>query len=359
MLNAQLVLEDGTVFVGNAFGHETIQIGEVIIQTGMTGYQEVLSDPAHENHIVVMTYPLIGNYGLNHDDFESITSSVRGLVVREKCNTPSNFRSTESIHSYTRANNIPAIEGIDTRKLTHHIRKHGTMKGLIAPLSIDVNEALAMMVHEADDEQQATDVSTVRPFVVPGRGKRIILVDLGAKHGILRSLTERDCHVTVVPNLYALEDIIRLQPDGMILSNGPGLASQQRDVVQVVREVMKTIPVFGIGLGHHVFAAACGAEIRKKKNGRYVTGLPVTHLASETTQFTSMYQTEEIVEKSLEHLPVEIIERIADDGSIARLQHTSYDAFSVQYYPESAPGPEEAAHLFDHFLSLCTTTHTS
>lgn len=359
MPNAQLVLEDGTVFVGHAFGAKEVRVGEVIVQTSMTGYQEILSNPAYANHIVVMTYPLIGNYGLNHDDFESITSFARGLVVREQCTAPSNFRQAESIDSYTRANNISGIEGIDTRKLTHHIRERGSMKGIIVPRSTDIKEALRLIREQLEENMILKEISTARPYVVPGRGKRVVLIDLGAKHGILRALTERDCHVTVVPSNYPMEEIFRLQPDGMIVSNGAGRVSDVAHVVGMLKEAMQTIPIFAIGLGHLLFAVACGAQVRKKKSGRYVTGFPVTHVEHETTHFISIHQSEEIVMESMEDLPLRIVERMSDDGSIAHLQHQTYDAFSVQYDPESAPGPEESAHLFDYFLSICTITRPS
>lgn len=359
MHNSKLVLADGTEFPGNSFGSTDLNVGEVIIQTGMTGYQEVLSDPAHANHIIVMSYPLIGNYGLNHDDFESIKPSIRGLVVREKCNTPSNFRSTESIESYTDVNNIPAIEGIDTRKLTHHIRRKGSMKGIIVPISVSKEEACAHIASEKDVIQSIETISTLNPYIVPGRGSRIVLIDLGLKHGILRSLTNRNCHVTVVPYNYAIEDILRLQPDGVVVSNGPGNVADFDVVIDTVATLLKTTPLFGIGLGHLAFATACGAKVQKKKNGRYVTGLPITELSTHTTRFTSMFQSEEVIEESLANLPLQVTERIADDRSVASLRHTTYQAFSVQYNPEGAPGPDETSHLFNRFLSYCSNKRNS
>lgn len=359
MHNAKLVLEDGTEFYGNAFGSEMIQTGEVVIQTGMTGYQEVLSDPAHANHIVVMSYPLIGNYGLNHDDFESIDPAVKGLIVREKCNHPSNFRSTESLDSYTKVNNIPAIEGIDTRKLTRHIRTHGSMKGIIVPSTMEKNEAISYMSRSVEEFSNVDSLSTVKPYVVPGRGKRIVLIDLGLKHGILRSLTKRHCHVTVVPYNYGVEDISRLQADGIIISNGPGLIKDIPFVVQTIQSLMGTTPLFGIGLGHLAIAQACGANVEKLFAARYVTGLPVIDVEKKITHFTSMHQTEKIIESSIEGTPLEITERVSEDGSIAGLHHRSLPICSVQYNPESAPGPEESSYLFDAFLTSCTKKHTS
>lgn len=353
------MLEDGTEFLGYAFGSTEQKVGEVIIQTSMTGYQEVLSDPAHANHIVVMAYPLIGNYGLNHDDFESIEPAVRGLVVREKCDVPSNFRSTESINEYTDANHIPAIEGIDTRKLTRHIRTNGTMKGVIVPISMTTEEAQTVITNEAREVEAVQDISTVKPYVVPGRGKRIVLIDLGLKHGILRSLTNRNCHVTVVPYNYRVEDIVRLQPDGIIVSNGPGKIGDIESVTAAVKTLIPQIPLLGIGLGHLAVASACGAHIKDTTNGRYVTGLPVIHEETNITRFTSMHQSEEIIEESLQALPLKVIERIADDGSIVSVHHSNYPVFSVQYNPESSPGPEETSYIFDQFLSYCSTKHIS
>lgn len=358
MHNAKLVLEDGTEFYGSAFGSETIQTGEVVIQTGMTGYQEVLSDPAHADHIVVMSYPLIGNYGLNHDDFESINPAVKGLIVREKCNHPSNFRSTESLASYTKVNKIPAIEGIDTRQLTRHIRQHGSMKGIIVPSTMEKNEAISYMSSSSEEFSSVRSLSTVKPYVVPGRGKRIVLIDLGLKHGILRSLTKRHCHVTVVPYNYATEDIARLQADGVIISNGPGLIKDIPSVVQMIQSIKDTTPLFGIGLGHLAIALACGAKVEKLAAGRYVTGLPVIDVEKKITHFTSMHQTEKVIESSIEGKLLEITQRVSEDGSIAGLRHRLLPICSVQYNPESAPGPEESSYLFDEFLTSCTKKHS-
>lgn len=350
----QLVLEDGTVFTGKAFGSEINTSGEVVFNTGMTGYQEIISDPSYCGQIVTMTYPLIGNYGINRDDFETIMPSIKGLVVKEHCVSPSNFRAEESIDSLLKFHEIPGISGIDTRKLTKLIRNHGTLRGMFTDASANVEESIAELKAKALLTNQVERVSTVKPYVVPGRGKRIVLVDFGMKHSILRELTKRDCHITVVPYNYTTASILRLKPDGVVLSNGPGNPKNVPEAIKVVAELVNKLPIFGICLGHQLFALACGADTEKMKFGHRGTNQPVKDLERNKTYITSQNHGYSVKKDSLQNTELELTQIALNDGTVEGVKHKYLPAFSVQYHPESAPGPEDTNYLFDSFLQLIT-----
>ncbi|MDC3416456.1 glutamine-hydrolyzing carbamoyl-phosphate synthase small subunit [Aquibacillus salsiterrae] len=359
MEKRQLVLEDGTVFTGVAFGSGQASVGEVVFNTGMTGYQEILSDPSYCGQIVTLTYPLIGNYGINRDDFETITPSIHGLIVKEVCDYPSNFRSDESLDSYLKANNIPGISGIDTRKLTKILRKHGTMRGIFTAIGQSTEEALAMIKKTPMITDQVKRVSTVKPYVVPGRGKRIVLVDFGMKHGILRELTKRNCHVTVVPYNYDAESILRLKPDGVMLTNGPGNPKDVPSAIKMISHVIQEVPVFGICLGHQLLALACGANTEKLKFGHRGSNHPVKDVMLNKTYITSQNHGYAVTVDSLNHTDLELTQIALNDNTVEGIKHKNYPAFSVQYHPESSPGPDDTNHLFDVFLTTIDQHHAS
>ncbi|WP_182199096.1 carbamoyl phosphate synthase small subunit [Paraliobacillus salinarum] len=357
MYKRQLILEDGTVFIGEAFGSLEESVGEVVFNTGMTGYQEILSDPSYCGQIVTMTYPLIGNYGINREDFETITPSIHGLVVKESCQHPSNFRSGESLDSFLQANEIPGISNIDTRKLTKIIRKHGTMKGILTEGYLEFADKeyenrlkAAKLMHN-----QVSLVSTVKPYVVPGRGKRIVLIDFGMKHGILRELTKRNCHVTVVPYHYSAKEILRLKPDGIVLTNGPGDPKDVPDAIEMIANVIRDIPIFGICLGHQLLALACGADTEKMVFGHRGSNHPVKDLNSGRTYITSQNHGYAVTVDSLAKTDLSLTQVALNDGTVEGISHKKYPAFSVQYHPESSPGPEDTSHLFDQFITEIDT----
>ncbi|MCZ0703362.1 carbamoyl-phosphate synthase small subunit [Natronobacillus azotifigens] len=353
MLKRQLVLEDGTVFNGEAYGCLKENSGEIVFNTGMTGYQEILSDPSYCGQIVTMTYPLIGNYGVNRDDFETIDPSIHGLVVKEMCDTPSNFRNEEPLDTYLKAKGIPAIAGIDTRKLTKIIRKHGTMKGILTAATEErQTETLEIT---ADWPRLMTNqverVSTSNPYVVPGRGYRIVLVDFGMKHGILRDLTKRKCHVTVVPYHYQADEILRLKPDGIMLTNGPGDPKNVPEAIQMIKDLIGKVPIFGICLGHQLLALACGGDTEKMKFGHRGSNHPVKDLTRNKTHLTSQNHGYAVTEKSLVNTDLVLTHVAINDGTVEGIRHRQYPAFSVQYHPESSPGPEDTSYLFDQFMT--------
>ncbi|WP_112180781.1 carbamoyl phosphate synthase small subunit [Paraliobacillus zengyii] len=357
MLNRKLVLEDGTIFTGKAFGSLNKSVGEVVFNTGMTGYQEIFSDPSYCGQIVTMTYPLIGNYGVNRDDFETINPSIHGLVVKEMCEMPSNFRSEESLDSYLKAKDIPAISGIDTRKLTKIIRKHGTMKAILTEASLEVSEKdeLAALSNATFMRDQVERVSTVKPYVVPGRGYRIVLVDFGMKHGILRELTKRMCHITVVPYHYSAEEILRLKPDGIMLTNGPGDPKDVPEAIEMIATIINQVPIFGICLGHQLLALACGADTEKMTFGHRGSNHPVKDLEEDRTYITSQNHGYAVTADSLVGTDLVLTQIALNDSSVEGIRHQAFPAFSVQYHPESSPGPEDTSHLFDAFLTEINT----
>ncbi|WP_156290407.1 carbamoyl phosphate synthase small subunit [Oceanobacillus salinisoli] len=352
MAKRQLILEDGTVFIGTSFGSERTQSGEVVFNTGMTGYQEVITDPSYCGQMVTMTYPLVGNYGINRDDFETITPFINGFIVKEVSTSPSNFRNEESLDHFLKAHDIPGISGIDTRKLTKIIRKYGTMKAMIADMDQSAEDIAAKLKHTSFPTDQVSRTSTVKPYVVPGRGMRVVMVDFGAKHGILRELTKRDCHITVVPYNYSAENILRLKPDGIMLTNGPGDPKDVPEAIKMIKQVIGNIPIFGICLGHQLLALANGADTEKLKFGHRGANHPVKDIHTNKTYLTSQNHSYAVSEASLKGTGLELTQVALNDSTVEGIRHTLYPAFSVQYHPEASPGPEDTNYLFDEFLNM-------
>lgn len=361
MRKRKLIFEDGTVFTGQAFGSMAASSGEVVFFTGMTGYQEMLTDPNYNGQIAVMTYPLIGNYGINRDDFETITPFVRGVVAKEITDIPSNFRSEETFAAFLERENIPGITGIDTRMVTRLLRKKGTMRAIITEVGKDEysDRELEEMFTALAEENLVAQSSITRPYIIPGRGKRITVVDLGMKQSILHELTERDCNVTVVPYDVTVEDILRFKPDGVLFSNGPGNPLHLPTVVQTINQLLGKIPIFGIGLGHQLFALACGAEIGKLYVGNYGTSYVVKDVVSDLCYSTTQSRHYYVKEDSLPQTDLQVRFRALNDGQVEGLVHQKYPAFSVQFNPEGAPGPNDTNYLFDQFLELIERFHAT
>ena len=351
-MKRQLILEDGTVFVGTAFGSEEEGAGEVVFNTGMTGYQEILSDPSYCKQIVTLTYPLIGNYGINRDDFESISPSISGLIVKEAAKHPSNWRNEETIDDLLKVLNIPGLEGIDTRKLTRLIRNYGTLKGKLCPMDVNVNEVVEELKATALITNQVSLVSTKESYNSPGRGFRVVLVDFGMKKGILRDLNKRDCDVVVVPYNATAEQILRLNPDGIMLSNGPGDPVNVGCAVEMIKGVLGKVPIFGICLGHQLLALAAGATSSKLKFGHRGSNHPVRELVTGKIDITSQNHGYTIDAESIKNTRLAITHVAVNDGTVEGIEHLDYPAFSVQYHPEASPGPDDANHLFERFMEM-------
>lgn len=351
-MQARLLLEDGTLFTGQGFGAEGGSVGEVVFNTGITGYQEVLSDPSYCGQIVTMTFPLIGNYGINRDDFESIRPYIHGFVVRRHEEVPSNWRAQYTIDQLLKEYGIVGISDIDTRMLTRILRQHGTMKGILTTGNERVEELQERLGVTPLLRDQVALTSTKSVFSAPGEKERIVLVDYGAKSGILRELSKRGCDVIVVPQDATAEEIRRLHPDGIQLSNGPGDPKDVPHAVATIRELLGEVPIFGICLGHQLFALACGADTDKLKFGHRGGNHPVKELESGRCFITSQNHGYTVKEESVAGTELEVTHINNNDKTIEGLKHKRYPAFSVQYHPEAAPGPYDSSYLFDRFLEL-------
>ncbi len=351
-MQARLILEDGTVFKGKSFGSTRESFGEVVFNTGITGYQEVLSDPSYCGQIVTMTYPLIGNYGINRDDFEAIRPYIHGFVVRQAEEVPSNWRASFTLDDLLKQYDIPGISEIDTRMLTRKIRHFGTMKSVITTSSLPDEHYVEQLKSFELMNDQIQRVSTGQLYFSPGTAERIVLVDFGSKSGIVRELAKRNCDVVVVPYDATAEQIRRLRPDGVLLSNGPGDPKMVPQSIDTIRELVGEIPLFGICLGHQLFALASGADTAKMKFGHRGGNHPVKDLLHNRCYITSQNHGYTVLEDSIQGTDLEVTHINNNDKTIEGLRHKSAPAFSVQYHPEAAPGPFDSSYLFDEFLEM-------
>lgn len=351
-MQAKLLLEDGTLFTGRSFGAEGETTGEVVFNTGITGYQEVLSDPSYCGQIVTMTYPLIGNYGINRDDFESVRPYINGFVVRRHEPVPSNWRAQYTIDELLREYGIIGISDIDTRMLTRRIRHQGTMRGILTTASLSNEELMERLQATESTIDQVSRTSTRHVYSSPGAKERIVLIDYGAKSGIVRELTQRGCDVVVVPQDTTAEQIRRLHPDGIQLSNGPGDPKDVPHAAEVISQLLGEYPIFGICLGHQLFALACGGDTEKLKFGHRGGNHPVKDLSTGRCYITSQNHGYTVKEDSIHGTDLEVTHINNNDKTIEGLKHSKYPAFSVQYHPEAAPGPFDNSYLFDQFLQM-------
>ena len=347
-MNINLVLEDGSCFEGLSIGAPLTPsseiFGEVVFNTAMTGYQEAMSDPSYCDQILTFTYPMIGNYGINRDDMETLTPYLKAVVVNESCQNPSNWRTNSSFHEFLKTFNIPGIAGVDTRKLTRIIRKQGTMKGLLTrSKTFDGFSDLQL------PEDQVQKVSTKSAYSIQGKGPRVIVIDYGCKSSILDYLKQEKFEIIVVPYNAGLNDINALRPDGIFLSNGPGDPKTMLPYIKNIQQLQQTYPVFGICLGHQLLALAGGADTVKLKFGHRGYNHPVKNLKADRTFMTSQNHGYTVDKKSLENTQLSITEVNLNDDTIAGLRHLVHPTFSVQYHPEANPGPHDSSYLFGEF----------
>lgn len=346
-----LILEDGTIFEGEAFGADIDVTGEIVFNTGMTGYQESITDQSYNGQILTFTYPLVGNYGINRDDYESISPTCKGVVVSEHARRASNWRTQLSLDEFLKAKNIPGISGIDTRALTKIIRQHGTMKATMADDGDSVDHLKDQLRATVLPTNNIEQVSTKTAYLAPGVGKSIVLVDFGLKHSILREFSKRNANVTVVPHDTTAEEILSLNPDGVMLSNGPGDPTDVPHALDMIRGIQGKIPIFGICMGHQLFALANGAETYKMTFGHRGFNHAVREIASGRVDFTSQNHGYAVKRDSLPNCLMITHEEI-NDKSIEGVRHRDFPAFSVQFHPDAAPGPHDADYLFDDFLEM-------
>ena len=349
-LDKQLVLEDGSVYKGYGIGADVEMAGEVVFNTAMTGYQETLSDPSYNGQIITFTYPLIGNYGINRDDYETINPSIKGIVTREICRKPSNFRKEFTLDEVLKDLNIPGISGIDTRSLTKKIREHGTIKGIITGIEKDAQEVAENLRKNNLPTNQIERVSTKKAFLSSGLGKRVVLIDLGMKSGIMRELNLRGCDIIVMPHDASAKEILRQKPDGIMLSNGPGDPVDVPETISTIKDLIGKVPIFGICMGHQLISLACGAKTYKLKFGHRGANQPVKNLLTGKVDITAQNHGYAVDIDSLKDTDLELTHIAVNDGTCEGVRHKKYSVFSVQYHPEASPGPHDPNYLFDQFI---------
>ncbi|MGI3315537.1 carbamoyl phosphate synthase small subunit [Staphylococcus chromogenes] len=347
-----LVLEDGTYYTGFKLGADTLTQGEIIFNTAMTGYQETLSDSSYTGQIITFTYPLIGNYGINRDDFESLIPTLKGVVVKEACQAPSNFRAQKTLNDVLKEFDIPGISGVDTRSITKKIREHGVLKAAFVDNETEIETTIQNLKTIEFPRNEVPTVSTKTPYVSTGFDLRVVLVDFGKKQNIVRELNARGCEVTVVPYDTTAEEIIKMSPDGVMLSNGPGDPADVQVAVDMIKGIIGKIPFFGICLGHQLFALSQGATSFKMKFGHRGANHPVKDLSTGKIALTSQNHGYAIDADSLKETDLEVTHIALNDGTIEGLRHKFEPAFSVQYHPEACPGPTDSNYLFDQFIEL-------
>jgi len=349
-MKAFLLLDDGTLFEGKAIGASGSSVGEIVFNTGMTGYQEILTDPSYAGQIVTMTYPLIGNYGINDDDNESRRPWVKGFIVRELCDEPSNWRSKQTLNDYLVEHNIVGLQGIDTRALTRILREKGTMNGVI---STDPNfnpDDWKAAIHEYTIVKPVDEVTIKEPIHIEGTGMKVALMDYGTKANIIRSLTERNCDVTIFPATATAEEVLSINPDGIVLSNGPGDPKDCEFQIQVIKQLLGKKPIFGVCLGHQLVARAYGGDTTKLKYGHRGCNHPVKDLKQGRTYITSQNHGYVVVAESLDPSIAEISHINMNDGTVEGIRYLDTPTFTVQFHPEASPGPEDNRYLFDNFI---------
>lgn len=348
----KIILEDGAEFYGFGFGDDSEKIVEVVFNTSMVGYQEILSDPSYTGQAVVMTYPLIGNYGMCADDYETNVPTISALIVREYNEQPSNFRAEETLEQVMQRNGIAGIAGVDTRRLARHIRDKGTCKGLITQGSTPNLVGLARLHSTLLPTNQVQQVSTKGNWLSPAEHPKfhVVAVDCGIKHNIIRSLNQRNCNVTVVPWNIPAAEVEQLHPDGIFLSNGPGNPEDVTPVIELVRQLRGKYPIFGICLGHQIIALSYGAKTYKLKFGHRGGNHPVKNLITGKVEITSQNHSYAVDWESLAGTGLEVTHINLLDKTVEGLRCEKDHLFCVQYHPESAPGPQDSSYLFDEFI---------
>lgn len=350
----KLIMEDGSEYPGYGFGAEGERVLEVVFNTSMVGYQEIVSDPSYTYQAVVMTYPLIGNYGVNFGDNETFTPSLGALVVGECCPQPSNFRSEDTLSCWLKKCGIPAIESVDTRKLARSIRDYGSRMGIITAYDVSAEEGVKRIQAFTPKKDAVKTVSCKKAWQFPCSSPefKVAAIDCGIKHNILRSLSSRGCAVTVFPYDTPASEILKMSPDGVFLSNGPGDPQDVVPVIELIKAIKGKVPMFGICLGHQLTALAYGAETYKLKFGHRGGNHPVKNLLTGKVEITSQNHSFAVDAQSVKGTKLQITHINLLDNTVEGLKCDEDKVFTVQYHPESAPGPEDSGYLFDQFTAL-------
>ena len=370
-MQAFLALEDGNIFKGESFGASGERSGEVVFNTSMAGYQEIITDPSYKGQIVAMTYPLIGNYGINKEDVESRRPFLEGFVVKEYSKLASNWRSDQTLGSYLKENRILGIEGIDTRKLTLHIREKGAMKAVLSTEDFDERS----LIKKAKASRGLMGVDLVKEVTIPKRYNyklennglasnsqshtpakgcryKVVVLDCGVKYNMLRELSRHKCNVIVMPAQASAQEILEIKPDGVLLSNGPGDPAALDYLVKTVSELIGRIPIFGICLGHQMLGLALGGKTYKLKFGHHGANHPVKDLKTGKVSITSQNHGFCVDIDSLNKKEVELTHVNLNDNTLEGFRHKKLPVFSVQFHPEASPGPHDARYLFAEFIGM-------
>lgn len=354
VFDRKIILEDGSEYYGYSFGASEQKVCEIVFNTSMVGYQEILSDPSYTDQAVVMTYPLIGNYGMAEDDYETMTPTIGGLIVREYNELPSNFRSDATLSEVMKKYNIAGISGVDTRKLTRAIRDHGSQKALMTDVALPLEEGMKLLQESPMPSGEVARVSrkSVCEIKAAEERYRVVAVDCGMKENIIRSLHKRGCTVIVVPWNTSAAQIEQLAPDGVFLSNGPGDPQEVQPVIETVRNLRGKYPIFGICLGHQVISLAYGGKTYKLKFGHRGGNHPVRNLETNKIEITSQNHSYAVEGESLQGTDLTVTHINLLDDTIEGVKCERDHIFSVQYHPESAPGPQDSGYLFDQFIKM-------
>ncbi len=350
----RLILEDGSEYVGTGFGGQGQTVCEIVFNTSMVGYQEILSDPSYTDQAVVMSYPLMGNYGVTNEDFESKLVSPSALIVRDINENPSNFRSTGSLSEFLEDNDIPGLAGIDTRKLVRSIRDHGLMRGLITDEEVTPEEAVQLIRDTAVPHDAVKRCSCKKKWYsrTSNPAFHVVLVDCGMKKNIVRMLNRNKCNVTIVPYDTSASEILSLRPDGVMISNGPGDPTDVPQVIETLKKLRGRVPLFGICLGHQLIALSYGAKTYKLKFGHRGGNHPVRELATGRIEITSQNHSYAVDEATLAGTGLSVSHINVLDGTVEGIMNEADNVFSVQYHPESAPGPQDSTGLFARFTRM-------
>jgi carbamoyl-phosphate synthase small subunit len=347
-----LYLADGTVFTGKGFGARATRVGELVFNTSMTGYQKILTDPSYKGQIINMTYPLIGNYGINETDYESEGIHAFGLVAKDIAFRPSNNRSVMTVDEWLLRQNVPGVWNVDTRMITKKIRDEGTVKSVISTEGIGFAEAKRLCDESALRQDRMKEAGTKKRFRIEGAGYRVAVLDFGIKRSILRALSRRGLDLHVFPYGSSADEILSIRPDGIFLSNGPGDPAEAREGVEATRALLGRAPIFGICMGHQILALAAGGRTYKMKYGHRGGNHGVRDDVAGRSVITAQNHGFAVDERSLQACGMIVTHKNLNDGTVEGMRHESLPVFSVQYHPEASPGPNDSSYLFDRFLEL-------
>jgi len=353
-MTARLIFPDGKIFHGKVFAQGENCTAEVVFNTAMVGYQEVLTDPSYKGQMVVMTYPMMGNYGINEEDVESKEIHVKALLVKEYIDFPSNWRSTQTLKQYLEAHNIMGVEGFDTRAITKYLRQFGAAKAILTTSNLPIEELIEDLKVSNLVEDLVAEVSSSNVYHHIGIKKslKVAVIDGGAKQNILRILEGLGCSYSVFPYNVSAQEILLQNFDGVLLSNGPGDPRTLTNLAKTVKQLVGKLPIFGICLGHQILGLALGAKIEKLKFGHHGINHPIKNLQTKAVEITSQNHNYVIAPNSFNEENITVTHINLLDNTIAGIRHTEYPAFSVQYHPEAAPGPLDSHYLFEDFVGM-------